>query len=211
MYHFPYFKEKNSQKVLQLIADYPLGFLTGSFLNGKQVATQVPMLIEEKNGELFLQCHIMKNTDHHKAFYENNEVLAVFSGPQAYVSSSWYSHPAIGSTWNFMSVHVNGKVRFMEDEELVAFMKKLTLKFENNNEQSPVTYDNLPESFINSYMPGIVGLEIKADGIDNVFKLSQNRDYDSYCNIIAQLKKGDSNSKLVAEEMVKRSNELFNK
>lgn len=209
MYHFSYFKETEQQAILDLIEENPLAFLTGSFLSGKQVATQIPVLLEERDGALYLQGHIMRNTDHHKALIENPNALLVFTGPSCYVSASWYSNPQIGSTWNYMSIHVSGQFRFMTDNELVDFMRKLTLKFEKGNSQSPTYYDNLPEPFLGKMMPAIVGFEMKADHLDNVFKLSQNRDEKSYLNIIAKLQEIGGNSALIAKELIKRKATLF--
>lgn len=209
MYHFSYFKEKDQQIILDFIQKNPFAFMTGSFLSGSQVATQIPVLLEEKNGEIYLQGHLMRNTDHHKAFIENPNALLVFTGPSCYVSASWYSNPQIGSTWNYMSVHVQGKVNFMTNEELIAFMRKLTLTFEKGNEQSLTFYDNLPESFLSKMMPAIVGFEIKVDKLDNVFKLSQNRDEKSYLNIIDKLEQEGGSSALIAQEMKNRKAALF--
>lgn len=209
MYNLSYFKENDKETLLDFIEEYPFAFLTGSFLSGKQVATQVPVLLEERNGELFLQGHIMRNTDHHKAFMENPEALLVFTGPSCYVSASWYHIPGIASTWNYMSVHIGGQVAFMSDEGLVDFMRKLTLKFEKGNADSPTLYDNLPDSFLSKMMPGITGFEIKAEKIENVFKLSQNRDEKSYLNIISKLEETGGSSALVAAEMKKRKAALF--
>jgi transcriptional regulator len=209
MYNISYFKETDEQKILDFIEENPFAFITGSFLAGKQVVTQIPMLLEERNGELYLQGHIMRNTDHHKAFVENPNVLIVFSGPSCYVSASWYSNPQIGSTWNYMSVQVAGQVNFMTNEQLIEFMRKLTLKFEKGNAQSLTCYDNLPEQYLAKMMPAIVGIEIKADKLENVFKLSQNRDEKSYLNIISKLQEIGGNSALIAKEMIRRKAELF--
>ena len=209
MYNFSYFKEKDKQAILNFVAENPFAVMTGSFLSGKQVATQIPVLLEERNGELFLQGHIMRNTDHHKAFVENPNILLLFTGPSCYVSASWYSNPQIGSTWNYMSVHIAGEVNFMTDNELISFMRKLTLKFEEGNTQSLTFYDNLPDHFLSKMMPAIVGFEIKADNIENVFKLSQNRDEKSYLNIISKLEEQGGQSALIALEMRKRHAELF--
>jgi transcriptional regulator len=209
MYNFSYFKEKDRQTILEFLAAYPFAFLTGSAADGRQVATQIPMLFEERNGDLYLQGHIMRNTDHHKTFNENPSVLAVFTGPNTYVSASWYSNPQIGSTWNYMSVHISGKIEYMSPDELVAFMRKFTLKFENGNTASQTIYDNLPDEFLHKMMPAIVGFEIKADKIDNVFKLSQNRDEKSYLNIISKLEAAGGSSALIAAEMKKRQSALF--
>ncbi len=209
MYHFSYFKEKDKQTILNFMEANPFALLTGSFLSGLQVATQVPVLFEERNGELYMQGHIMRNTDHHKALIENPNALFVFTGPDAYVSASWYTNPQIGSTWNYMSVHVTGQINFMTPEELIRLMKKLTLKFENGNKESPTIYDNLPESFLNKMLPGIAGFEMKAEKIDNVFKLSQNRDHKSYLHIISRLEAQGGKSALIASEMKKREESLF--
>ncbi|MCX6318794.1 MAG: FMN-binding negative transcriptional regulator [Bacteroidetes bacterium] len=209
MYHFSYFKEKDKQVLLQFMEEYPFAFLTGSFLSGQQVATQIPVLLEERDGELYLQGHIMRKTDHHKAFMENPNALLVFTGPDCYVSASWYSNPSIGSTWNYMSVHISGQIQFMPDEALVQFMRRLTLKFEKGNGQSPTFYDNLPDNFISKMMPAITGFEIKADKIENVFKLSQNRDEKSYQHIITKLEEQGGKGTLIAAEMKKRTEELF--
>lgn len=209
MYHFSYFKERDQQTILKFMDEYPFAFLTGSTLNGRQVATQIPVLIEEREGELYLQGHIMKNTDHHKAFIENPNALVVFTGPHCYVSASWYSNPHIGSTWNYMSVHVQGSLNFMTDEALVAFMRKLTLKFEGGNTESLTFYDNLPDTFLKHMLPSIAGFEIKVDKLENVFKLSQNRDEQSYQTIISKLEALGGNSALIASELKARQAALF--
>lgn len=209
MYNIPYFKEKDKKILLEFIEENPLAFMTGSFISGAQVATQIPILLEERDGEFYLQGHIMRNTDHYKAFAENPNVLLVFTGPSCYVSASWYTNPQSGSTWNYMSVYIYGKVTFMNNDGLTNLMRKLTLKFENGDTTSQTIYDNLPDQYLSKMMPAIVGFEIKADKIENVFKLSQNRDEESYMNIISKLLEKGGNSALIAHEMIKRKEALF--
>ncbi len=209
MYHFSYFKEKDKRVILEFIEEHPFAFMTGSNKSGNQVATQIPVLYEERNGELYFQGHMMRKTDHHKAYVENPNVLLVFTGPSCYVSASWYTNPQIGSTWNYMSVHASGQVNFMTNDELIKFMKKLTLKFENGNKESLTVYDNLPDDFLTKMMPAIIGFELKVEKIDNVFKLSQNRDEKSYLNVISKLEERGGDSALIALEMEKRKSTLF--
>jgi len=209
MYNFSYFKEQDQQVILEFIENHPFAFLTGSTTGGKQVATQIPMLFELRDGQLFLQGHIMRKTDHHKAFMENPQVLAVFTGPNCYVSATWYENSVNGSTWNYIGVHCGGTMRFMSNDQLIKFMKKFTLKFERGNTESATIYENLPSEFLNKMLPGIVGFEIIVDSIENVFKLSQNRDEASYMNIIARLEELGGDSALIAEEMKKRKDILF--
>lgn len=209
MYHISYFKENEMQTLLDFMEEYPFAFLTGSFLSGNQVATQIPVLVEEKDGELFVTGHIMRNTDHHKAFMENSNALLVFTGPNAYVSATWYSNPQSGSTWNYMSIHINGQIRFLSERELVELMKKFTLKFENGNTESATIFDNLPDSYTEKMIREIVGFEIRAEKMDNVFKLSQNRDKESFQNIVSKLREQGSNGIQIASEMEKRKATLF--
>jgi transcriptional regulator len=151
----------------------------------------------------------MRNTDHHKALVENPNALVVFTGPSTYVSATWYTNQQGGSTWNYMSVHISGQIKFMSADELFQFMRKFTLKFEKGNKESLTIIDNLPASYVNKMLPAIAGFEIKADKIDNVFKLSQNRDEASYLNIISKLEEQGGEGALIAGEMKKRKLELF--
>ncbi len=118
MYDLPYYKEHNEQVIKEFIDQHPFAFLSGCDSENKPVATQVPVFIEEHNGRKILRGHIMKNTDHHKAFLHNENVLVVFTGNHTYVSATWYSNPHTASTWNYMSVHAKGIIKFLDDSAL---------------------------------------------------------------------------------------------
>ena len=209
MYNLPYFKEKDKAVILDFIHKHPFAFMAGSDKEQKPVATQIPVFIEERDGSLYLSGHMMRNTDHHKAFAGNPAVLCVFTGPHAYVSASWYSNPHQASTWNYMSVHVKGNIRFLGEEDLVEVLRKTSLHFENNQRDAATSYDNLPEDYRSRLLPAIVAFEVAVQEIEHVFKLSQNRDEESYHNIIAKLEAQEGDPKLIAEEMKKRTKALF--
>ena len=209
MYNLPYFKEKDQQVTIDFMRQHPFIFLSGCDAENKPIATQVPVFIDEKEGKLFLTGHMMRNTDHHKAFENNSDVLAVFTGPHVYVSATWYDNPHQASTWNYMSVHVKGRIRFGDIDDLAAILKRLTLHYENNNTSSTTVFDNLSSDYKEPLMKAIVAFEIEVTGIDNVFKLSQNRDEKSFKNIIEKLEAQGGDGKLIAEEMKKRHQQLF--
>jgi transcriptional regulator len=211
MYNLSYFKEKNQQEVLTFMRDHPFVFLTGCDAQNKPVATQVPVFIDERGGKLFLTGHIMKQTDHHKAFEQNANVLAVFTGPHAYISATWYDDPHQASTWNYMSVHAKGIIRFGDEDKLVAVLKRLTLHYENNQAASTTVFDNLPVDYRERLMKAIIAFEIEVTEIDNVFKLSQNRNEKSFHTIMSKLQQQGSNGEFIAEEMKKRQQQLFGK
>lgn len=209
MYDLPYHKAQNEQVIKEFVDQYPFAFLTGCDSENKPVVTQVPVFIEEKNGKKILRGHIMKNTDHHKAFLHNENVLVVFTGRHTYVSATWYSNPYMASTWNYMSVHARGIIRFLDDEALEDALRMTSLHFENYDRQSPTAFDNLPAEFKQRVMKAIVAFEIEVTGLDTVFKLSQDRDLKSYLNIIEKLKEQGGDGQVIAAEMEKRTKEVF--
>ncbi|MBK7884497.1 MAG: FMN-binding negative transcriptional regulator [Chitinophagaceae bacterium] len=145
----------------------------------------------------------MKNTDHHKAFLKNNNVLVVFNGPHCYVSASWYNTPAIASTWNYITVHAKGKITFTDEDGTYNAVKKITNKYEEA--ESNAAFDKLSAEYVRQQIKAIIGFTIEVESMDNVFKLSQNRDEQTKNNIIKHLHaSGDEQSKKIAEEMLKR-------
>jgi len=209
MYNLPYFKETDGQAVMEFIHQHPFAFVVGCDENQQPVATQIPVFIEEREDKLFLSGHMMRKTDHCKAFEKNPAVLCVFTGPHTYVSATLYSNPHQASTWNYMSVHVKGEMRLLGDAQLVDVLKKTSLHFENNNEASATAFHNLPEDYTRKLMNAIVAFEVEVQSIDSVFKLSQNRDEESYQNIIEHLSTLDADARAVADEMQKRKTNLF--
>lgn len=209
MYDLPYHKERDLEVIKSFIDEHPFAFLTGCDPQGRPVVTQVPVFLEEEGGRSVLRGHIMRNTDHHKAFAQNENVLVVFSGPQTYVSGSWYSDPHTPSTWNYMSVHARGTIRFLDGAALEDMLRSTSLHFEGYDRASPTIYDNLPTELTQRFVKMIVAFEITVENMDSVFKLSQDRDASSYRNIIEQLKLKGENGRKIAGEMEKRMNQVF--
>ncbi len=208
MYKMPYYKEPDKEKVMDFMRQHPFAFVTGIGKNNQPVATQLPLFIDVIEGKIILSGHLMKKTDHHLAFAENPAVLAVFTGPQSYVSASWYKDPQSASTWNYMSVHAHGVLKFMDDDALINILKRTTDHFENNP-ASPANFAHLPVDYVQELCKAIVAFKIEVTSIDHVFKLSQNKDKENYTNIISQLEIGDENARMVAVEMKKRIDHLF--
>ena len=209
MYNLSDFKEKDQQVVLEFMKQHPFAMLIGS-VDDRSYATQIPFLFEEKDNRLVLLGHMMRKQDHQLAFEKNPNVLIVFTGPHTYVSATWYSNPHQASTWNYMSVHARGLLRFLDQQGLENALKKLTLHYENNNPHSSTVFDNLPQDYTSRLMKSIVAFEIEVTSIENVFKLSQNRDEQSFHRIVEKLTVQDADGKKIAEEMTKRKDQLYN-
>ena len=208
MYSLPYFKEKDQQVVTEFMKANPFAMLIGS-ANDQPAATQVPLLTEEREDKLYLLGHIMRQTDHHKALAQNPNVLCVFTGPHTYVSASWYTDAKVASTWNYMSVHALGVLKFLDEASLLNILEQTTAHFENNP-SSPALFHHLSYEYVQRLSKAIVGFEIEVTEIDHTFKLSQNRDKESYGNIIGQLQAQNGDAARIATEMEARKKALFN-
>lgn len=208
MYNLPYFKEQDAAVILQFIKEHPFAMLCGCDASNKPVATQIPVFIDEREDNLFLSGHIMKNTDHHKAFVQNNNVLVVFTGAHTYISASWYADRQQASTWNYQSVHAKGPLVFKDEQALIAILKRTTNHFENNP-HSGANFDDIPTEYVQRMVNAIVAFEIEVQHIDHVFKLSQNKDEKSYNNIVQKLNQQDGDAKEMAEIMENRKSKVF--
>ncbi len=210
MYNYPHYKEQDKENLIEFMRNHPFITLIGCDSRGRIGATQIPVLVEETEEKLFLYGHIAKKSDHHQAFEENPIVLALFTGAHTYVSGSWYSgNPHQASTWNYISIHARGQVKFLDETALIGLLKKLSLQFENNNTSSSTIYDNLPVDYKEKLIKAIIAFEIEVTELDNVYKLSQNRDEKSYDNIVQQLKQKEGDAKEIGNLMEKRKKQVF--
>lgn len=199
MYKLPYFTESDTEKVISFMKANSFALVCS---NGEYypVATQVPLDIQMKGNSIIFTGHIMKNTDHHKAFVKNENVLVIFKGPHSYISASWYLNPKVASTWNYISVHAKGKINFVDELQTLKIIEDLTNKYEGK--ESTGNFNNLSKEYVDQLVKAISGFTINIENVENVFKLSQNHEIETRKKIISHLiKKGDENSKAIAKEM----------
>lgn len=196
------FKNDDLNEVRDFLNKNSFGILV-SQLDSKFLATHIPLeLDKDENGKDILVGHISKANPQWKNFTNDSQILAIFSGAHSYISSSWYDHENV-PTWNYIAVHIYGKIKIIEGEKLINALKKLVDKYEVNSDK-PVAVEKMSEKFISKEIKGIVGFEIEINEIQSAYKLSQNRDAHNHKNIIAELdKKGDCNSQIISEEMKK--------
>ncbi len=201
MYKLPHFTEHDSEKVISFMKGNYFAMVTGM---GEKypVASHLPLEIIEEKGQLVFTGHLMRKTAHHTAFEKNKNVLVIFHSPHAYISAGWYENPQQASTVNYMAVHVKGKIFFTDEAGTRAAIKQITDK--HIGIDSPASFDKLSKDYVDAMLKAIIGFRIEVDSIENVFKLSQNRNEEERKNIITQLeKKAESGTDFIAEEMKK--------
>ncbi len=201
MYKLPYFTEENEEVVFGFMNNNSFAIIAG-YDGSFPVATHVPLDIKKVGEQIILTGHMMKNTDHHKAFLQNENVLVVFNGPQCYVSASWYVKKEVASTWNYIDVHAKGKIKFTDEEGTKKIIEAITDKYETK--ESDATFNKLTQDYVDRLVKAIIGFTIEISSIENVFKLSQNHDAITRESIVENLKKrSDEGSHAIAKEMEK--------
>jgi transcriptional regulator len=197
MYTPKHFQNNDPEDVRRFLEANGFGILI-SQTSGQLQATHLPMLLSEDGTKL--TGHLARGNQQSKSFAGPGEVLAIFSGPHTYISSSWYDHQNV-PTWNYVAVHVYGTLRISTEDELRASLKQLVDKYEKQSEK-PARVEDLPDDYMKHALMGIVGFEIDITSVEATYKLSQNRDAANHQAVINQLeKRGDAGSLEVAELM----------
>ena len=132
--------------------------------------------------------------------------MVVFNGPHCYISPSWYETKDTVPTWNYVTVHVKGKVQLLKDEDprLWQSMIDLTQKYEEP--ASTYSLQDVDSTYIAALSKGVVGFTISIDSIEGKAKLSQNHPKERVEQVIAALKKLDKSDELsIAQLMEKKS------
>ena len=202
MYIPELYKNENAEEIKSFLKSNSFGILINQ-TEGKLWGTHIPLELETNaQGKEVLFGHVSKENPQWEAFENNNEVLAIFSGPHSYISSSWYDHENV-PTWNYIAVHVYGKISIIEGDEMLFALKKLVNKYEATSE-NPVRIENLSEETMRQ-TNGFVAFEIEINEIQAVKKLSQNRDDKNHSAIISELQKcPNENAHAIAHEMKKQ-------
>jgi len=196
------FEAPSVQAVEQFIKENGFATLVG-YDNGIPIATHTPLMIaEDVDGDKKIIGHISVANPQAICFDGEQEMMAVFMEHHTYISSSWYDHINV-PTWNYIAVHVYGKVSKIEGEDLYHFLEKLTNKYEGDS-PSAFKVKDMPEDMMANQMKGIVGFEMDVTKVEASYKLSQNRDDKNYKEIIRKLEeRGDEFSMKIAAEMSK--------
>lgn len=118
--------------------------------------------------------------------------LALVNGPDAYVSPRWYADADQVPTWNYVALELEGPVRRMDEDGLVALLEGLSARHEARLGGEPWTMDKLGEEHRRRLLRGITGFEMEARGWRETFKLSQNKPEDERARVIEGLEASGS-------------------
>ncbi|MEC1475961.1 FMN-binding negative transcriptional regulator [Bacillus haynesii] len=202
MYIPKYFKVENVDEILDFVQKNSFGTIVTTE-QGKPIATHLPLGLNKKGNDYYITGHVAYGNPQVGTFETCKDVLVMFQGPHAYISSSWYGHEDV-PTWNYQAVHIYGQASILEREELIEELTIMMGKYEKHRE-NPILWDTLSPQLLERQLKAIVGFKIKVEDIQAAYKLSQNRNDTDYMNIIDQLQnEGDPDSEQLAAVMKKR-------
>ncbi len=190
MYIHPINSWENEPEIIDFVRKNAFATLV-SQVNGRFWATHLPFVPSQNSeGEAVLSGHVAKANPQWKSIADLEEALVIFQGPHAYISSSWYDHENV-PTWNYLAVHIYGKIRIIEGDELMAHLKSLVDAYESGR-PNRVRVETMSEAYLQSQVRALIGIEVKIQEVHASAKLSQNRDEVNYRNIISKLEESPS-------------------
>ncbi|HDC7873629.1 TPA: FMN-binding negative transcriptional regulator [Staphylococcus aureus] len=198
MYIPKFFQVNDFKEIEQFIQSNSFGMIVTED-QGKPLATHLPLIFQKNGDDYYISGHIAKGNPQWKTLNGNGNVLIIYQGAHAYVSSSWYEKENV-PTWNYQAVHLYGEATVLNEQEMIDGLKTLLTNYEQNRE-NPVLWDNLAEN-TQMQAKAIVGFKVKIKKIEAAYKMSQNRNEQDYNNIIKNLEdEHNSSSKAVADVM----------
>ncbi|GGU53271.1 hypothetical protein GCM10009504_07470 [Pseudomonas laurentiana] len=178
MYLPSHFSAADSEKLHQLIAQYPFGTIITHGNEGLD-ANHLPFDLDTGKGRLgTLQAHVARDNPLWREVQPDQEVLVIFRAGDAYISPQWYpskqEHQKQVPTWNYRVVHAHGKIRVLDDVRAVrGIVARLTRTHESFQKQ-PWKMTDSPKDYMDDMLRRIVGIEIEITRLVGKLKLSQD-------------------------------------
>jgi transcriptional regulator len=190
VYTPPFNREDDEAELRRLVADVRAGWLVTSRVGAAPSASFLPVIW---TGDT-VTAHLARANPHWREVEEESPALLIVTGPDAYISPTWYAakaeHGKVVPTWNYTAVHLTGTLRVHEDSEwLRAAVTDLTDLHERDRDE-PWHASDTPPAYFDAQLRGIVGLEMKVTETEGKAKLSQNRSLADRDGVVEGLRAG---------------------
>ncbi|MBP89354.1 MAG: transcriptional regulator [Planctomycetaceae bacterium] len=197
------FRETDPARLHEFIEQHSFGILL-THRDAESVASHLPFVLDRNSGtQGTLLGHVARANDQWKGI-DGSSVLVVFHGPHAYISPQWYEATNVVPTWNYVAVHVYGRLRLLADNsQALAALRRTVAEYEPD---SPAGWSiNEPDAeFVEGLLEAIVGFEIEIERIEGKWKLSQNHDKERRATVVRALQEaGGEQREQIAELMSK--------
>jgi len=210
MYNPPHFQEERTEVLHQLIREHSLAAVITMGPEGL-IANHVPLILDAEAGPLgTLRGHVSRMNPQWRESLPHVAALAIFQGPSAYITPSWYPSTQetgkVVPTYNYVVVHAHGSFTTYEDPELLLHNVRALTELYEAGRARRWSVDDAPEDFIRSQLKGIVGIEIPIARLEGKWKVSQNRIPADRQGVIDGLREaGDVKSLAMADQVASRN------
>ncbi len=195
------FRQSDRQTLLEFVRRHSFGVLVSQH-DGEPCATHLPLLLDADVGQHgHLLGHVARPNPQWQQL-AGQEVLAIFSGPHAYISPSWYGVAPAVPTWNYLAVHVYGRCQLIDNE--ADLLELLSRSVETYEQPMPTPWRFVPDDpFVQKLLNGIVGFRVVVSRIEGKWKLGQNHAVGMRENVASQLAtSADADAREIAALMV---------
>ncbi len=199
------FSLESDDQAFDFIEQTRLGSLVSS--NGEPAgqgafrATHIPFMVDRERGKRgVLIGHMARANPQWRTLESSPDVLVLFMGPSAYISPSWYHTTPRAPTWTYVSVQAQGRIHLVTQPTA---LKRMVLRLCNESEPPSTGWAarDLPDSFIDRLIRGIIGFEIEIEFLEGALRLGQNNDIEDRKNVAEALAKGNGQQQAVASLM----------
>ena len=194
MYLPAHFEQPDKEVIHRLMREAPMATLVTQAA-GAIEANHLPMLLDLRGDATILRFHVARANPVWRETDAGGEVLAIFQGPDTYISPNWYAtkaeHGKVVPTWNYAVVHAYGRLAVFDDKEwLREFLPALTAVHEARFEK-PWRVDDAPADYVDKMMGAIVGMEIAVTRVVAKWKVSQNQPAVNKATLLSGLERVD--------------------
>lgn len=202
VYTPPFNRLDDEDELRELVAEVRAGWLVTNGQEAAPSATYLPVLWRDDT----VIAHVARANPHWGEIGSGTPALVIVTGPDAYVSPTWYAakaeHGKVVPTWNYSAVHLTGQARVHEDPEWLRMaVEELTDEHEQAR-PAPWKVTDAPSAFIDAQLRGIVGVELTVSRVEGKTKLSQNRSPADREQVVEGIRRtGRPDEQGVAEQM----------
>ena len=191
MYIPPLFKEDRVDVLHAAIRRSGLATLVTLTGDGL-IASHVPMLLDPEPAPYgTLLGHLARPNPQARGAVPGVQALAIFQGPDAYITPSWYAtkreNGKVVPTWNYVTIHAHGPVAFFDDAERLREVVTRLTEREEQARAEPWAVTDAPADFIDGMLKGIVGFALPIVRLEGKWKMSQNRPAQDRAGVVAGL------------------------
>lgn len=210
MYNPGHFRQQDPRELAELMKQHPLATLVTVSSKGI-CASHVPLLhVNTGAGPGVLRGHMAKANPQWSDVSPGVHALAIFTGPEHYITPNWYSstaeHGKVVPTWNYVVVHAQGPLRVTHEPDwLKQNVRDLTAVHEAGFPK-PWKLESAPDGFVDQMLSAIVGIEIAIESLEGKWKASQNRPEVDRAGVIAGLQQLGTPEANRMAEIVARAN-----